>query len=135
MDIEGDLKESGASGKYPAKTKKALAKGTEKSKKITRNGKELGKLHALLTNGLPEYVNDGVLDVRRLAEDIGDGISYQAIYSWFTRERISARRIMQICQMSRATEPRFQPKPYFVNGELTPEWRPLCRDDFWEFMG
>ena len=128
MDIEGDLKESGSNGKYPAKPK-------PKERKIVRNGKQLGKLHALLTHGLPEFVNDGVLDVRRLADEIGDGISYQAIYGWFTRERISARRIIQICQMSRATEPRNRPKQVFVNGELTPEWQPLCRDDFWEFMG
>lgn len=132
MDIDGDLKTSGASGKYPAKPKNLRVHAKPETGPKTHPS--LGKLHDLLTYGLPEFVNEGVLDVRRLAAALDDGISYQAVYKWFERNRIAPRRATQICQMSRATEPRFRPATRFVNGEEV-SWRPLCRDDFWEFMG
>lgn len=124
MDLDDDLNPT--LSKYPAKK--------QKKRVVRKNANDLGKLHALLTRGLPEFVQDGVLDVRKLATEIGDGISYQAIYAWFERERLSFRRVQQICQMSRATEPRFRPAPKFVDGNLV-EWQPVVMEDFIEFMG
>lgn len=91
--------------------------------------KDLGKLHALLLRGLPDFVDeDGLLDVRKLSTKVG--ISYQAIYKWFEREQIGAKRINRIVELSQSTKKR--PKPTVVNGKKV-SWSPLQRDDFWEF--
>lgn len=123
MDLDDD--HNPTLSKYPAKRQKA--------RKNRKNPNDLGKLHALLTRALPEFVEDGVLDVRRLATQIGDGISYQAVYAWFERERLHYRRAQELCQMSRATEPRFRPAPKFVDGNLV-EWQPATMEDFIEFL-
>lgn len=90
--------------------------------------KDLGKLHALLVKGLPDYVQDGILDVTRLSEVVG--ISFQAIYKWFEREQIGAKRIKMIVELSVNTKNR--PKPTIVEGKKV-GWSPLQHDDFWEF--
>lgn len=82
---------------------------------------DLGRLHALLKRGLPEYVHDDVLDVRKLSSHVG--VSYQAMYKWFEREQISSRRVGAIVHLSNKTK----------NRPL--DFEPLVHDDFWEFMG
>ncbi|RID91840.1 hypothetical protein D2N39_11420 [Gemmobacter lutimaris] len=98
-----------AGGKYPAQ------------RKATRNSGDLGQLHALLRRGLPDFTHDGIFEAKRFARTIG--VSYQAIYKWFDRERISPNRVARIIELS----------------EETTEWPegfvPLKRDDFWPFMG
>lgn len=91
---------------------------------------ELGKLHAILVEGLPDYLDEnGGLNVRKVSAKIG--ISFQAMYKWFDREQISAKRIKAIVQLSENTQNR--PKPKLVNGKKV-SWQPLQHDDFWEFM-
>jgi hypothetical protein len=84
--------------------------------------RDLGKLHALLKRGLPDYVMDNVLDVRGgLADQFG--VSYQAMYLWFKRDKIPAKRVDTAIRLSADTvmEP--------------PGFKPLTRDDLWPFVG
>lgn len=90
--------------------------------------KDLGKLHALLERGLPDFHDEGSLDVRALSGKIG--ISYQAMYKWFEREQVGAKRIKRLVELSAATKNR--PKPKIIDGKKSP-WTPLQHDDFWEF--
>lgn len=90
-----------------------------------KDPRDLGKLHALVSAGLPDFWNrDNLLDVRKLADEID--VSFQAIYSWFERESISAKRVDQVIYLSQKTSRANRPKA---------PWKPLCRDDFWEFLG
>jgi hypothetical protein len=98
---------------YPApKTKKA-----RKAKALT--------LEQVLYNGLPhyrmEYRGYLILDSKRLARDMG--ISYQALYQWFVRNRVSAKRAKQLIAISEKYQRKFPRE----------EFTPLTRDDFWEF--
>lgn len=80
----------------------------------------LGKLHILLTKGLPDMVDEqGILDTRALAKYLG--ISYQALYKWFEREQIPPKRIGGILVLSKKQKKH-------------EGFSPLVRDDFWEFM-
>lgn len=100
--------------RYPRKRRKA------------RQLDDLGRLHVLMTQGLPSYCDeDGVLDVKgKLAGALG--CSYQAVYSMFKRESISRKRADQVVHLSEQTPAVLRPDG----------WRgPLVRDDFWEFLG
>lgn len=101
-----------APGKYPAK----------KKKKNVRRESSMGGLYDLLKRGLPDYVDDGKLLVKPLAERLG--ISYQAMYKWFERNTISPARIDDVVSLSNESAEK-----------MYSEFVPLCRDDFWPFMG
>ena len=65
-----------------------------------RRGENLGKLHSLLQKGFPDHRNaDGTFAAKRLAKDLG--VSYQAVYKWFERERIAPKRIVKIVELSK----------------------------------
>lgn len=72
-------------------------------KKRARKARNLGKLHARLILGLPDWVDeDGLLRVYDLARYLN--VSYQAIYKWLSRERISGKRINALVFLSEQTE-------------------------------
>lgn len=82
----------------------------------------LGGLHKLLTRGLPDLVDDqGILDVKRLSDHLG--ISFQAVYKFFEKDRIPTKRIATVLALSKS-----QKKKVPVG------FKPLVRDDFWEFI-
>lgn len=82
---------------------------------------DLGKLHKLLAKGLPDLVTEaGIFDVERLAKHFG--ISFQAVYKWFEREQIPAKRVMPVVLLSKNQK------------NIGAKFKPLVRDDFWEFM-
>lgn len=90
----------------------------------------LGPLHELLIRGLPDYVVAGTLDVKgKLAPHFA--ISYQAVYKWFERNRVSARRMHDLIKMSEISSN--QPKKMVVGGEEVP-WAPLNIKDFEPFI-
>lgn len=96
--------------------------------KRPRKSRDLGPLHDLIKNGLPEFVDaNGTLDVRKLAMEFG--ISYQAVYLMFQRGSISKKRIAQVCLLSKRTKPSNRP-----SWKCEVEWKPLVVDDFWPFM-
>lgn len=99
-----------AGGKFPAKRK-----GSDRTK-------SLGPLYDLLKGGLPQYVNNGSLMVKRIAPKLG--ISYQAMYGWFERNTVSPARIDDLVALSKEAEDK-----------MYSDFKPLCRDDFWPFMG
>ena len=71
-------------------------------KKRARKARNLGKLHALLIRGLPDWVDDdGLLRVYDLARYIG--CSYQAVYKWLDREKLSGKRIKALVLLSEQT--------------------------------
>jgi hypothetical protein len=77
--------------------------------------RDLGPLHALLTRGLPSFVDvTGTLRTPDLAKYLG--ISYQALYKSFERNRIAPKRAKAIILLSKQGP------------------SPLCYDDFVEFM-
>ncbi len=89
--------------------------------KPKRRNEYLGKLHELLTKGLPDFVDDaGILDTKKVADLLG--ISFQALYKWFERDQIPAKRIAVIVTLSKKQKKK---------GE---SFSPLVRDDFWEFL-
>ena len=74
--------------------------------------KDLGPLHALLLKGLPDWVDqNGLLRTYDLAKYLG--ISYQALYKIFDRNKIAPKRVKALVHLS--------------EGALT-------LDDFAEFM-
>lgn len=78
----------------------------------TKTPRDLGPLHALLTRGLPDWMDaKGFLRTHALAAYLG--ISYQALYKIFDRNRISPKRVKALVLLS--------------EGKLT-------LDDFAEFM-
>lgn len=84
--------------------------------------RDLGKLHALLIKGLPDWVDDkGVLRVYDLAKYCG--VSYQAAYKWMERNRISKKRVETFVNLSQTTKNK--PEGFV----------PLNREEFWEFVG
>lgn len=93
-------------------------------RKRARKTRDLGPLHALLIRGLPNWVDeDGMLRVYDLAKFIG--ISYQAVYKLFERNKISAKRVNTLIALSaKSTVGQ-------VKGE---DFSPLTAEDFWPFM-
>lgn len=90
--------------------------------KKARKSKHLGELNALLIRGLPDWVNDGgMLRTYDLAEAIG--ISYQAMYKIFSREKIPAKRIGALVKLSAETKNRPE------------DFQALTYEDFAEFLG
>lgn len=74
--------------------------------------RDLGPLYALLLRGLPDWTDEwGRLRTHDLAKYLG--ISYQALYKSFERERIAPKRVKALIRLS---EDR------------------LCYEDFLEFM-
>lgn len=81
----------------------------------------LGPLHDLLTRGLPDLVKEnGILDTEALAHRMG--ISFQAVYKWYTRNQLPSKRLQRIIDISKSQTKK--PKDFKV----------LKRDDFWEFI-
>lgn len=94
----------------------------------TSRAKDLGPLHALLTRGLPDFLDKkGELDTRKLAKEIA--ISYQALYKWFENSRVSKKRLATILHLSENTKNKPTKE---ANGGV--KWEPLVRDDFWDFL-
>lgn len=91
--------------------------------------REHGRLHSLLKEGLPDFVEDDLFDVRSLARKVG--VSFQAMYKWFDNELIPAKRIEMMIYLSENTRKR--PRPKLVDGKKV-SWSPLRREDFWEFL-
>ncbi len=88
---------------------------------------DLGPLHALLMRGLPDYIDpNNILDVRKLAKAVG--ISYQALYKWFESGHVSAKRLNTIIYLSEHSV-----KIPLPNAGEQP-WKPLTREDFWDFL-
>lgn len=97
---------------------------------MTKPTDTLGGLHELLIRGLPDFVEDGVLNVKsKLAPRIG--ISYQAVYKWFDRDRISPKRVETLVYLSENSKKK--PATMVVDGKKEP-WAPLKKEDFWKFM-
>lgn len=97
---------------------------------MTKHQETLGPLHELLIRGLPDYVENGTLDVKgKLAPHFA--ISYQAIYKWFERGRVSARRMHDLINMSEAS--KNAPETMIVEGKEVP-WAPLTMKDFAPFI-
>ena len=89
--------------------------------KKARKSKHLGQLNSLLIRGLPDWVNEeGVLRTYDLAEAIG--ISYQAMYRIYSREKVPAKRIKALVELSGETK---NPPEGFM---------PLTYADFAEFL-
>lgn len=84
--------------------------------------KDLGELHNLLIRGLPDWIDgDGILRTYDLAQFLG--VSYQALYKIYRRNRIPPKRIMALVKLSGESKNR-------------PEgFEPLTTDDFLEFLG
>lgn len=62
--------------------------------------RNLGKIHALLVQRMPEWVDDqGFLRTYDLAAYLG--ISYQALYKIFERDRIAPKRAKALILLSR----------------------------------
>lgn len=90
--------------------------------KNPRKAKDLGKLNNLLIRGLPDWLDsEGVLRTYDLAEYLG--VSYQAAYKWFDRDRIPPKRIPALLKLS--AESKVRPE----------DFRPLTADDFMGFLG
>lgn len=88
--------------------------------KRARKVRDLGPLHALLIRGLPDWVEaDGMLRTYDLSRHLG--ITYQALYKIFERDRIAPKRITAIIRLSEATK---------SSGEFTP----LTYQDFLDFL-
>lgn len=101
--------------------------GLPKRKK-PKKARDLGKLHALLIRGLPDWIDEGgLLRVYDLAKYLG--ISYQALYKICERERISSRRMVALLKLSRESK-----KPFNVNMATNEPYGPLTTDDFMEFL-
>lgn len=61
--------------------------------------RDLGPLHALIKSGLPNWVdNTGFLRTYDLAEYLG--ISYQALYKIFDRNKIAPKRVKALVLLS-----------------------------------
>ena len=92
------------------------------ARKRARKARDLGKLHALLIRGLPDWIDDdGLLRVYDLAKYLG--ISYQALYAQLSRARISPKRINAVIRLSEQSK----------KGDL--DFTPLTHSDFAEFLG
>lgn len=80
----------------------------------------LGRLHNLLTNGLPDLVDaDGRLNVQILADHLK--ISDKALYASFKRERVSSRQMNALVRLSKEMRPR-------------KDFEPLTHSDLADFM-
>lgn len=84
--------------------------------------KDLGALNKLLIKGLPDWVDEnGALRTYDLANYLG--ISYQALYNIYSRNRIPPKRIPALVKLS-------------AESENHPEgFKPLTANDFMEFLG
>lgn len=93
------------------------------ARKKARKVKDLGRLHALLIRGLPDWIDDdGILMLKEIAKHCG--VSPQAAYKWLERESLLPKRIAALVKMSEESR-----KPF-------PEgYGPLTKADFWEFLG
>lgn len=90
--------------------------------KQPRKAKDLGKLNNLLIRGLPDWLDDdGILRTYDLAKYLG--VSYQAAYKWFDRNRIPPKRIPALLKLS--AESKARPE----------DFQPLTADDFMGFLG
>lgn len=97
-------------------------------RKRARKARDLGPLHAMVARGLPDWIDeDGLLMSYDIAEYLG--ISYQALYKIFSKNRISAKRVAAIVKLSQESV-----KPFQVNPETGEPYEALTNDDFWEFM-
>lgn len=91
-------------------------------RKRPRKARDLGRLHALLIRGLPDWVDeDGLLLSYDIAKELG--ISYQAIYRIYKNERIPPKRIAALIELSAQSRKR---------GD---DFAPLTHEDFAEFLG
>ena len=83
-------------------------------KKRARKARNLGKLHALLIRGLPDWVDEeGVLRTYDLARYLA--ISYQALYKIYERDKLSGKRLKALVHLSEQTVNRpegFEPLTY-----------------------
>lgn len=90
--------------------------------KQPRKVKDLGKLNSLLIRGLPDWLDeDGILRTYDLAQHLG--VSYQALYKIYERNRIPPKRIPALVKLSAESKAQ-------VEG-----FEPLTADDFLEFLG
>lgn len=90
--------------------------------KQPRKVKDLGKLNNLLIRGLPDWLDDdGILRTYDLAKYLG--VSYQAAYKWFDRNRIPPKRIPSLVKLS--AESKARPEGF----------EPLNTEDFLGFLG
>lgn len=90
--------------------------------KQPRKAKDLGKLNTLLIRGLPDWLDeDGILRTYDLAKYLG--VSYQAAYKWWDRNRIPPKRIPALVKLSAESKNRAE------------GFQPLTTDEFLEFLG
>lgn len=76
----------------------------EKTKR-RRVGRKLGPLHEVIVRGLPDWIDDdNLLRTRDLAQHLG--ISYQALYVTFSRERIGFKHVQELIKLSEESEKR-----------------------------
>lgn len=62
------------------------------------------QLYKLLHEGLPEHrshTNEGVLDCRKLGDDLG--ISDKAIYRWFDRQSVPPKKVKALMALPGST--------------------------------
>lgn len=96
--------------------------GCEPKPRRPRKARDLGPLNALLIRGLPDWVDeDGLLMSYEVASYLG--ISYQALYKIYKRERIPPKRINALINLSAQSK---------KGGK---DFVPLTHEDFAEFLG
>ena len=98
------------------------------ARKTARKVKDLGRLHALLIRGLPDWIDDdGILMLKEIAKYVG--VSPQAAYMWLARESIMPKRIAALVLLSEQST-----KPFPVNQVTGEAYGPLTKGDFYEFL-
>ena len=89
--------------------------------KRPRKVKNLGKLHALLIRGLPDWIDeDGLLKVYDLAKQLG--VSYQSVYAFLGRERVPPKRMNALIKLSEESE------------KISGDFKALSHSDFADFL-